>query len=70
MTKSLEKKLCRRRGAGINNVPDSEHGVLDAEELEFVQAVDVYKRANYRPFPRLTELLFVLRTLGWRKVNG
>jgi hypothetical protein len=38
------------------------------EELEALKAVDRYKRDNRRPFPALTEVLGVLRSLGWRKV--
>lgn len=67
MKKGLEKKLYRKRGAGIRNVPDAEKGVMDADELEFVQAVDIFKRVNNKPFPRLTELLTILKTLGWQK---
>lgn len=64
---TLRKKLKRRkRGPGVR-VPVSEHGEMNEDELEFIMAVDMYKRINNRPFPRLTELLDVLKTLGWRK---
>lgn len=70
-----ESDLVRKRGRGNRkerrawgrNVPQSEHGELSDEELEFVQAVDQYKRENQRPFPRLTELLAILKKLGWCK---
>jgi hypothetical protein len=39
------------------------------EEAEFLAAIDRYKRANRRPHPRWTEVLAVLRSLGWRKVG-
>ena len=39
-----------------------------ADELEFLKAAERYKREKRRPFPTLTELLAVLRSLGWRKV--
>lgn len=38
-----------------------------ADEMEFMQAIDRYKQANGRPFPTCSELLGVLRSLGYRK---
>jgi hypothetical protein len=38
------------------------------EELEFLRALDTYKRANRRPFPTWHEVLAVLKSLGYRKV--
>jgi hypothetical protein len=38
------------------------------EEITFMKAMDAYKRANRRPFPTWSEVLEVLRALGYRKV--
>jgi len=38
------------------------------EEIIFMKAMDQYKRANRRPFPTWSEVLEVLRALGYRKV--
>jgi hypothetical protein len=38
------------------------------EEIVFMKAMDVYKRANRRPFPTWSEVLEVLHALGYRKV--
>lgn len=38
------------------------------EETEFMKAMDRYKRENRRPFPTWSEVLEVLRSLGYRKV--
>lgn len=38
-----------------------------AEVLEFVTALDAYKRKHQRPFPSWSEVLKVLRTIGWRR---
>jgi hypothetical protein len=63
--------LERRRGPGRRR-PDSrrsaEEGELNAEQFEFVMAMDEYKRANKRPFPSWTEVLEVIKYLGYRKV--
>ena len=40
---------------------------MDADELEFLQAVDEFRRTRNQ-FPRLTDYLALLRSLGWRKV--
>src|SRR5215470_9534001 len=38
------------------------------EEIIFMRAMDQYKRANRRPFPTWSEVLEVLRSLGYRKM--
>src|SRR5688572_16599893 len=38
------------------------------EEITFMKAMDQYKRANRRPFPTWSEVLEVLRSLGYAKV--
>lgn len=38
-----------------------------AEVLEFVTAIDEFKRKNQKPFPSWSEVLGVLRSLGWRR---
>lgn len=40
---------------------------LGPDELEFIAALDTYKKANGRPFPSWSEVLHVLRSLGYRK---
>ncbi len=38
------------------------------DEIAFMKAMDQYKRENRRPFPTWSEVLEVLRALGYRKV--
>jgi hypothetical protein len=38
------------------------------DEIEFMKAMDQYKRENRRPFPTWSEVLEVLRAMGYRKV--
>lgn len=63
--------LERRRGPGRRR-PESrrtaEEGELSTEQFEFVLAIDEYKRLNRRPFPTWTEVLEVVKYLGYRKV--
>src|ERR1700677_1696662 len=39
------------------------------EEIIFMKAMDQYKRANRRPFPTWSEVLEVLRSLGYRRTE-
>ena len=38
------------------------------DETDFMKAMDRYKRDNRRPFPTWSEVLEVIRSLGYRKV--
>ncbi len=40
------------------------------EEIVFMKAMDQYKRVNRRPFPTWSEVLEVLRALGYRKTEA
>ena len=41
---------------------------MSDEQFEFVMAIDRYKQTNARPFPTWTEVLEVIKALGYRKV--
>jgi hypothetical protein len=61
----------RRRGPGRRRTDyrrDAEEGHMNEEQVEFIRAVDEYKRVNNRPFPTWTEVLDLLLYLGYRKV--
>ena len=63
--------LERRRGPGRRRTDDrrsAEEGEMTDEQFEFMLAVDTYKRLNNRPFPSWTEVLEVVKQLGYRKV--
>lgn len=59
-----------RRRRGVD--PTTCERAYAADEMEFMQAVDRYKRASGRLFPTCSELLGVLRSLGYEKpvANG
>lgn len=40
---------------------------VDAEVLEFIAAIDRFKKANGRPFPSWSEVLLVVRQLGYHR---
>jgi hypothetical protein len=59
------KRINHRGGVGCEeSFPGCNY--TDAE-IEFLQAIDRYKRIHCRPFPTWREVLRVLRQLGYRK---
>ena len=63
--------LERRRGPGRRRSDErksAEEGQMSDEQFEFLMAIDEYKRKNMRPFPTWTEVLEVIKALGYRKV--
>jgi len=64
--------LERRRGPGRRRSDDrrcAEEGEMTAEQFEFVMAIETYKKVNKRLYPTWTEVLEVVRQLGYRKIK-
>lgn len=64
--------LERRRGPGRRRtdfMKAAEEGEMTPEQFLFVKAIDAYKRVNHRPYPTWTEVLEVIRKLGYRKTT-
>ncbi len=64
-------ELDRRRGPGRRRSDErksAEEGQMSDEQFEFLMAIDEYKKKNDRPFPTWTEVLEVIKALGYRKV--
>jgi hypothetical protein len=63
--------LERRRGPGRRLSDDrkaAEEGEMTIEQFEFVMAIQTYKKVNKRLYPTWTEILEIIRQLGYRKV--
>ena len=63
--------LDRRRGPGKRRSEErkaAEEGEMNDEQFEFLMVIDQYKRLNRRPFPSWTEVLEVIKAMGYRKV--
>jgi hypothetical protein len=63
--------LERRRGPGRRRSDDrkaAEEGEMTAEQFEFCMAIQTYKKVNKKMYPTWTEVLEVVRQLGYRKV--
>ena len=62
--------LERRRGPGRRRsdfMKTAEEGEMSQEQFLFLKAIDAYKRVNNRPYPTWSEVLEVVRKLGYRK---
>lgn len=62
--------LERRRGPGRRRsdfLKSAEEGQLNREQFLFLMAIEEFKRANARTFPAWTDVLEVIRLLGYRK---
>jgi hypothetical protein len=40
---------------------------VDAESLEFIAAIDRFKKEHGRPFPSWSEILLIVRQLGYKR---
>ena len=61
----------RRRGPGRRRSEEriaAEEGEMTDEQFTFLMAIDCYKKENQRPFPTWTEVLEVIKALGYRLV--
>ncbi|MEM1184151.1 MAG: hypothetical protein AAGI53_04025 [Planctomycetota bacterium] len=65
--------LERGRGAGrrrSDSLRSAEEGELSTEQFLFLAAINEFKKANGVSFPRWTDVLEVIRLLGYRKVQA
>ena len=62
--------LERRRGPGrrlSDFTKSAEEGEMTKEQFMFLMAIDEFKKANNKSFPSWTDVLEVIRLLGYRK---
>ncbi|MHC4910364.1 MAG: hypothetical protein ACYTF9_11635 [Planctomycetota bacterium] len=62
--------LERRRGPGRRRtdfMKAAEEGEMTREQFNFILAIDTFKRVNGKSFPTWTDVLEVIRKLGYRK---
>ena len=65
--------LERRRGPGrrlSDHLRAAEEGEMTKEQFLFLKAIDAFKQANRVNYPAWTDVLEVIRLLGYRKVQG
>lgn len=63
--------LDRRRGPGRRRSDArraAEEGEMTEEQFDFILAIEEYKKVNNRPFPSWTEILDIIKAIGYRKV--
>ncbi len=65
-TGKARRQECGERRRGVD--PTTSERDYNDEEVQFMKAMDQYKRDNRRPFPTWSETLEVLLAIGYRKV--
>lgn len=67
---AVERRQGERRSADRRRQvdPTTCEREYDPEEIEFMKAIEEYKKTFARPFPTWTEVLEVCKALGYRKV--
>jgi len=72
--RGTDRRSGRERRAALRRKEDQEafqkrieEGDLTLEEIEFIRAVDRYKRKFNRPFPTWSEILAIVKELGYTK---
>lgn len=64
--KAKKKQQARGGKKKLRKGPATE---VTTEVLEFINALDDFKKSENRPFPTWSEVLEVLKKLGYRKVQ-
>jgi hypothetical protein len=65
-----DTNLERRRGPGrrlTDFVKAAEEGEMNQEQFLFLMAIDAFKNANGKTFPTWTDVLEIIRKMGYRK---
>jgi len=65
--------LERRRGPGrrlSDFIKAAEEGEMNQEQFLFLVAIDAFKKANGKTYPSWTDVLEVIRLLGYRKTQA
>jgi hypothetical protein len=66
----MSTNLERRRGPGRRRsdfMKAAEEGEMTQEQFMFLMAIDAFKQVNNKTFPTWTDVLEVIRKLGYRK---
>ena len=64
-TRSGAKRPPKRRGEPERSAPAMAE--VDDDVLEFIAAIDAFKKQHGRPFPSWSEVLLIVRQLGYRR---
>lgn len=58
-----------KQGMGAKKATPAKPDEMSEEVLEFITAIDEYKRVHQRQFPNWSEVLEILKTLGYSRVG-
>ena len=63
------QKTCKKNPKNSRTNPATSDKDYTADEVEFMNALAEFKRTSGRLFPTCSEILYVLRELGYKKVG-
>ncbi|HIG10202.1 MAG: hypothetical protein ABGY71_14485 [bacterium] len=61
------KKTAKPKQKGPRALKPLKPDEMTAEVMDFLSAIDEYKRVNERPFPSWSEVLVILKDLGYKR---
>jgi len=64
---TASKKKSDNEGAAAKKAAPTKPDEMSEDLIEFITAIDEYKRLHSRPFPSWGEVLDVLKTLGYER---
>lgn len=69
---TVDRRKGRDRRTGLDRRSRQGPGAYDlaAEELEFINAINAFKRKSGRSFPTWSEVLQIVRELGYRRPDA
>ncbi len=68
--KSPAKKKSKKHGSGKRAPAAPRPDEMPPEVLEFITAIDEYKRSHQRPFPSWSEILEIIKNLGYEQAHS
>ena len=66
-SKSAKKSAKSTAVSGATTRSPITPDAMSAEVIEFITAIDEYKRLNQRPFPNWSEILEIVKALGYER---
>jgi len=70
MGTARRKKKPAEQAPTDERLPGLRPDEMPPDVLEFINAIDRYKRIHQRPFPNWSEVLEVLKTLGYERTRA
>ena len=68
MVNSFRCKILFKKASLAVLTDERNAAMYDEEVFELLQAIDVWRRKSHRSFPAWSEVIQIMKGLGWRKI--